>query len=368
MSGGANFMPPSLLMMFQARPPLPFIPPKPPANLPPYSGLSGFLKEFSNPADDPPFKKEHIETVQEKRDKKRKLRESENQERNQKLLKTWDPYSNEKATGDPYKTLFVGRISYQTSESKLKHEFSQYGPIKKIRLIHDSVSGKPRGFAFIEFEKERDMKTAYKQADGKKIDDKRILVDIERGRVIKNWKPRKLGGGLGNTRAGGADVNQTFSGRELSEQREREKEREKEKERDSKRYRSDGSGGSSRGGDRYGSGGGGGGRDYRDDRDRDRRGGGGGDRDRDRDRDRGYSRDDRGGRDYDRGGRDRDRDRRDDRDRGGRDRDRGDYHSSRDHDRGDRGGRDNDRDYNGRERERDGASNSGGGNEPPYRF
>ena len=34
---------------------------------------------------------------------------------------------------------------------------------------------------------------AYKYADGKKIDNKRVVVDVERGRTVKSWKPRRLG-------------------------------------------------------------------------------------------------------------------------------------------------------------------------------
>ena len=34
---------------------------------------------------------------------------------------------------------------------------------------------------------------AYKHADGKKIDSKRVVVDVERGRTVKSWKPRRLG-------------------------------------------------------------------------------------------------------------------------------------------------------------------------------
>ena len=41
------------------------------------------------------------------------------------------------------------------------------------------------------------MKAAYKDADGLKIKGKRILVDVERGRTVKEWKPMRLGGGLG---------------------------------------------------------------------------------------------------------------------------------------------------------------------------
>lgn len=69
----------------------------------------------------------------------------------------WDPNSNEEGTGDPFKTLFVGRINYYTSESKIRREFESYGTIKSIRLVHEKDSGKPRGYCFIEYEHERDM-------------------------------------------------------------------------------------------------------------------------------------------------------------------------------------------------------------------
>lgn len=55
---------------------------------------------------------------------------------------------------------------------------------------------------------------AYKHADGKKIDSRRVLVDVERGRTVKGWLPRRLGGGLGGTRRGGPEVNVRHSGRE----------------------------------------------------------------------------------------------------------------------------------------------------------
>jgi len=250
------------------------------------------------------------------------------EERISKLLKTWDSQKNPKATGDAYKTLYVARASYDTSESKIKREFEDYGPIKKIRLIHDSKTGKPRGYAFIEFEKEKDMRNAYKLADGKKIDGRRVLVDVERGRTVKGWRPRRFGGGLGGTRTGGDDVNTKFSGREppsalnsisspkdkeLREDLEKEKEKEQHKDRDK-------------------------------DRDRER------DRDRDhKDRDKNRDRDERDHKVKDKE-RDRDKDKDKDRDRNHRDRDK---ERDRDRDRRDRGDRDRDRDHRDRERDRD---------------
>ena len=56
---------------------------------------------------------------------------------------------------------------------------------------------------------------AYKNADGRKIENRRVVVDVERGRTVPNWRPRRLGGGLGGTRLGGKEVNQLVSGREV---------------------------------------------------------------------------------------------------------------------------------------------------------
>ena len=105
--------------------------------------------------------------------------------------------------GDPYKTLFVARMAYETTETTLMQAFEQFGPIKSCKVVRDTKTGKPRGYGFIEFEHERDMKTAYKQGDGRKIDGRRVLVDVERGRTVLKWRPRRLGGGLGSMRVGG---------------------------------------------------------------------------------------------------------------------------------------------------------------------
>ncbi len=80
-----------------------------------------------------------------------------------------------------YHTLIVARLAFETTEKKLRREFEQFGPIKCVKMVLDN-DGKPRGYAFLEFEREEDMTSAYKRSDGKKIDGRRILVDVERGR------------------------------------------------------------------------------------------------------------------------------------------------------------------------------------------
>lgn len=87
------------------------------------------------------------------------------------------------------------------AQSLNRHWVSASGPGQCIGCVSASLSwrgaaaaaGKPRGYAFIEYEAKADMKTAYKMADGKKIEGRRVTVDVERGRTVPNWRaPRQL--------------------------------------------------------------------------------------------------------------------------------------------------------------------------------
>jgi len=272
--------------------------------MPSVSGISAFQGAFE--AAEPP-RRVHYETPKQRRAMKAQEKITRHQAKLQKQIEEYQPMKEDHG-GDPFKTLFVARLSYDTTEKKLKREFESWGAIRSVKLITCSKTGKPRGYAFIEYEHERDLKNAYKQADGKKIDGRRVMVDVERGRTVPKWLPIRLGGGRGGRKAVPPKKGDPLP---------------------SHRNGADGKG--DRGGDRG-------------DRDRDRDG----DRHRDtRHRDRDGDRDRRGG-DRDRRGDDRrggDRDRRgDDRrggDRGDRDDKRGgaERDGKRDRDRGDRNDR-----------------------------
>jgi len=291
-----QFLPPNLLALFAPRDPIPYLPPADKLTHEkkrvPYMGIAQFAHFFEDPKDTPPPTR--AETRDERRERKRREKAEQVAYKLEQEIAMWDPHSSGTlSTMDPFKTLFVARINFDTSESKLRREFEVYGPVRKISLVQDSKTSKPRGYAFIEYEHERDMHSAYKHADGKKIDGRRVLVDVERARTVKGWLPRRLGGGLGGTRRGGPEVNVKHSGREDNErERQRYLDRERERER----------GGPDRGQDRD--------RERGPDRDRER------DRERDRDKDRPAI--------PDRSDRDRDRE---------RDRDRGDKRRSRSRDR-----------------------------------
>ncbi|KAJ3209286.1 hypothetical protein HK099_008530 [Clydaea vesicula] len=212
-------LPPQLLKLFAARPPLAHLPPvdSEPGkrNLPKFTGLADYLEKCKG--HDPDFKP--TETWQEKKERLKQEAKAKSEAIIAKNIVNWDPKSDPNVKSEPYKTLFVARLNYDTTEKTLKRAFEEFGTVKSIRMVKDINSGKPKGYAFIEFKHEEDMKIAYRETDGMKIDGRRILVDCERGRTVKGWRPRRLGGGLGGTRIGGPSVNTRFSGREAANDR-----------------------------------------------------------------------------------------------------------------------------------------------------
>ncbi|TPX38250.1 hypothetical protein SmJEL517_g00383 [Synchytrium microbalum] len=201
-TGITSLLPPHLARLFHPRPLLPAPTPldkdfedKPKVRL---DGIAQYLD----------LCKEHdkdytpTETAQQRRERKKKEKAAQAAEQVKKGLETWNPLKDPNIKSDTYKTMIVARLDYRCTERDLAQAFNDFGPIQSITIIKDKITGKPRGYAFIEFKNEKDMKAAIQYADGMKILDRRILVDVERGRSGVNFRPRRLGGGLGGTRIG----------------------------------------------------------------------------------------------------------------------------------------------------------------------
>jgi len=58
---------------------------------------------------------------------------------------------------DPKATIFVGRLSLKTDEGTLERQFDRFGDIRRIHLIFDKITKKPKGYAFIEFRDPRSV-------------------------------------------------------------------------------------------------------------------------------------------------------------------------------------------------------------------
>ncbi|GJQ79150.1 hypothetical protein Trydic_g5402 [Trypoxylus dichotomus] len=79
---------------------------------------------------------------------------------------------------------------------------SEYTSNKHVK-VKDIVTGFPKGYAFIEYESEASAEEAYRGAYKMNIDGNIIFVDFECERLLKGWKPRRLGGGFGGNKESG---------------------------------------------------------------------------------------------------------------------------------------------------------------------
>jgi cold-inducible RNA-binding protein len=78
--------------------------------------------------------------------------------------------------------LFVGNLSYQTMENDLQEHFSQAGVVTTVNLMLDKVTGKSRGFAFIEYATAEEANKAVEQLHNKEFQGRALTVNIARPR------------------------------------------------------------------------------------------------------------------------------------------------------------------------------------------
>ncbi len=92
--------------------------------------------------------------------------------------------------------IFVGNLSFQTTQEDLLATFSQYGNVERVNIITDRDSGQPRGFAFVEMTEKRDAETAISQLNGAELNGRAMNVNEAR--------PKPQGGsGFGGGRSRG---------------------------------------------------------------------------------------------------------------------------------------------------------------------
>jgi RNA recognition motif-containing protein len=78
--------------------------------------------------------------------------------------------------------LYVGNLSYQTTELDLRNLFTQAGAITSVSLITDRETGRSKGFAFIEMASQSEAEAAIKMFNGSRLGDREINVNIARPR------------------------------------------------------------------------------------------------------------------------------------------------------------------------------------------
>ena len=78
--------------------------------------------------------KVRVETRAEKEKKKRRDILERGMKKTEEALENWNPHEDPKAESDPFRTLFVARINFDTSQSKLKREFEEFGRIRHVSI------------------------------------------------------------------------------------------------------------------------------------------------------------------------------------------------------------------------------------------
>lgn len=91
--------------------------------------------------------------------------------------------------------IFVGNLSYQTTQDELHSAFSAYGQVERVSIVTDRDTGQPRGFAFVEMTEARDAETAISQLNGAELNGRALNVNEAR--------PKPAGGGGGGFGGGG---------------------------------------------------------------------------------------------------------------------------------------------------------------------
>ena len=99
------------------------------------------------------------------------------------------------------KNLFVGNMSFQTTESELRSIFEPYGEITRIQVMTDRDTGQARGFAFVELADDEQAAKAITELNGKELDGRALNVNEARPKPERSG-PRGGGGGGGRGRGG----------------------------------------------------------------------------------------------------------------------------------------------------------------------
>ena len=92
------------------------------------------------------------------------------------------------------KKLYVGNLSYNTSDSDLEQLFAAHGTVQSVQIIMDRDTGRSKGFGFVEMGSDAEAQAAIQALNGKEIEGRALTVN--------EAKPREERGGYGGGRGG----------------------------------------------------------------------------------------------------------------------------------------------------------------------
>jgi RNA recognition motif-containing protein len=93
--------------------------------------------------------------------------------------------------------IYVGNLSFDTTEEKLRETFAAHGEVSSARLITDQYSGKPRGFGFVEMPTQDEAMAAIAALNGTDLDGRTLNVNEARQKEDRGGGGNRRGGGGG---------------------------------------------------------------------------------------------------------------------------------------------------------------------------
>lgn len=99
--------------------------------------------------------------------------------------------------------LYVGNLSYSTTDEQLRALFSQAGNVKSATVIMDRETGRSKGFGFVEMDSSAEAQKAITMFHGKPFQERALTVNIARPREERPRDDRPRSGGYDNRRSGG---------------------------------------------------------------------------------------------------------------------------------------------------------------------
>ena len=90
--------------------------------------------------------------------------------------------------------LYVGNLSFKTTETELRNAFGQFGAVTEIYVASDRVTGRPRGFGFVTFDTAEASKLATEKMNGVELDGRALTVNEARPKETFGGGERTYGG------------------------------------------------------------------------------------------------------------------------------------------------------------------------------
>lgn len=93
--------------------------------------------------------------------------------------------------------LYVGNLSYSTTQDSLESAFSEHGRVDEVAIVMDRETGRPRGFAFVTMNNDQEARAAIEGVNGREIDGRTVTVNEARPKAERSGG---RGGGAGGGR------------------------------------------------------------------------------------------------------------------------------------------------------------------------